>query len=120
MKEYLEFGKKHPIATLIMAGLALSVAFLLYLLLQKDISRIDASVKHIDMVLTNHVSETDKKIDRLENLFRGEIKEIRAGQDKLESELRAGQDKLESELRAGQDKLEQKLDILIEHIIKNP
>ena len=71
---------------------------------------LDKDIKNINTNLTNHVTDTNKKIDKLE-----------AGQAKLEGKIedKAKEQKedvkeLKAELKGGQDKLEAKLDKLLE------
>ena len=71
-------------------------------LLSRDKESLSQGMKHLEKLLSNHVTDTNKKIDKLE-----------AGQVKLEDkieDLKGGQAKLE----VGQVKLESKIDKLLE------
>ena len=59
-------------------------------------------IKHIKEQLGNHITDTNKKIDKLDAKIENKT-------DKLE----AGQKQFEKELRSGQAKIEQKLDQLL-------
>ena len=81
--EYLTFIQAIIVLGTVLGGLG----FVFNLLLgpiKKDIS-------HIKENLNNHITDTNKKIDRLET-------EFKSGQSKLETEFKSGQSKLESKL----------------------
>ena len=85
LNSLLDFFNEQPI---------LFVLFLYVLIYYKDL-------KPIKVALNNHITDTTKKIE------------------KLETELKAGQIKLETELRSGQKELNSKIDTLITTLLGN-
>ena len=78
----------------------------LYFLLKKDIG-------HIDKQLSNHITDTNKKIETLKADMKEDVRELKSGQ----TNLAEGQIKLEANLEA---KLEKKIDNLFKIYLKKP
>ena len=90
IKSFLELFKKYTLAGLVFGGLILLSGWLFFELSEKNreltakdivhnkelfnksMENISEKFAHIDQVLSNHVTKTDKKIDRIES----DIKEI--------------------------------------------
>ena len=133
MAELIEFFTDHPFATLFIGLLCGVVSLLIYRLVKKDVKDVELRVKfmhkeinvkfdRIKELLTNHITDTNKRIEHLEagqaKLEKGQVK-LEAGQANLEAgqahinkrmdKLEAGQAKLEKgqvKLEAGQANLE--------------
>ena len=73
-------------------------------------------MRHIRKDLDNHITDTNKKIDKLENNMGTDLRDINRkiekNTDKL-SNLEAGQAELKTELRTGQAELKTKIDHLL-------
>ena len=126
MAELIEFFTDHPFATLFIGLLCGVVSLLIYRLVKKDVKDVELRVKfmhkeinvkfdRIKELLTNHITDTNKRIEHLEagqaKLEKGQVK-LEAGQahiNKRMDKLEAGQAKLEKgqvKLEAGQANLE--------------
>ena len=79
---FLEILRSSPQTALIFSGMAAGIALLFYLLLKKDI-------RHIEKLLTNHITETNGKIEDL----KGEVRENRK---ELKAEIQANEGRAEA------------------------
>ena len=82
-------------------------------------------MKNIKENLTNHVTDTDKKIDKLDSKIDKVKAELKEYMKKIETDLRESMKKMEinlkehiAELKAGQNRMESKFDKLMNHLLK--
>ena len=84
----------------------LSVFLLYALIYYKDL-------KPLKVLLSNHIIDTNKKIDRLETEFKAGYKELetnmREGYKELETKMKAGYKELETNMKEGYKELETKM-----------
>ena len=88
----IEILQSSPEAALVFGGMALAIAFLFYLLLKRDI-------RHIEKLLTNHITETNGKIEDLKV-------EVRENRKELKEELKANRTELKAEIQANEARAE--------------
>ena len=109
------FLEEWPLITAVVIVTAIAF-YIFYLFLKKDMQTLSKEIGYIDKILSNHVTDTNKKIDKLDGKIElvqtqleGNVRELKTELKEDVRELKGGQAKLEGKIEGNVRELKTEL-----------